>query len=82
MNDEDLIEFHQQWLQHPVTQKLRELLRKREQQYVESIGKAAASDDSDTRLRNLGNQLRTVQADIQLAFDTTTFINKVKENKQ
>jgi len=82
MSDEELVEFHQQWLQHPVTQKLKGLMKQREQQYIDSIGKAASSDETDTRLRSFGNQLRTVQADIQLAFDTATFVKQVTNNKQ
>ena len=81
MSPEELSEFHQQWLQHPVTAQLKTLMRGREKHCIESIGKASFTG-TDVELRNFGNQLRTIQAIIQLAFDTETFVNKVKEGKQ
>ena len=79
MKPDEITEFHQAWLQHPVTRQLNKILENHEHNIVSSLAERSTQFGgiSDQEFRILGVQLKTIQTIKKLINDTPTFASKV-----
>ena len=68
---------HAEWLQHPVTCLVKQIVDKQENRLIDLIA-SASSDESvtDAHIRRLAVQLKTIKTTKKIIHETPTFIPK------
>lgn len=75
--------FHEQWLHHPVTKQLQQILKG----HIERVESSFADEgigvgtESDSKLRNLSIQLKSHMTILTLISNTETFVAKATNNQ-
>ena len=75
---EELLLFHQQFLQSPISTRIRELLDKHESNIIDFIATRATATESvtDQQLRHYAVQLNETRKIIKTIYDPETFLSK------
>ena len=81
--EEELLLFHQQFLQSPIASSLKKLLEKHESNIVDFLASRAmdVSGTTDQQLRHYAVQLAETRKLSKTIFDSETFLNKTTNEK-
>jgi len=76
--EQELVEFHQQWLAQPITRQLIEILREHKDSIVNSLV-STSFETKNELLHRLTAKLATSSAILTLVTSTEDFVAKVKQ---
>jgi hypothetical protein len=81
---EELLLFHQQFLQSPIASSIKKLLEKHESNIVTFLAATAMdiTGTTDQQLRHYAVQLAETRKLVKTIFDSETFLNKTINEKQ